>query len=117
MANITRMIRDNDRVTVFLRKEDGELECQYFPKSMTNDDIKAVVSGEPLSETPANEPGNAPENKEPTIPEPPPAPRQRITREQMIAELAKAKVKVNVNDPAALKAAYRTHILQKQQGE
>lgn len=103
----TRLIRDNDRVTVFLRKENGELECQYFPKSMTNDEIKAVVSGEPLPETPANEHGNAPDNKEPTIPEPPPAPRQRITREQMIAELAKAKVKVNVNDPAKLKAAYK----------
>lgn len=113
---IIRMIRDNDRVTVFLRKEDGDLECQYFPKSMTNDEIKAVVSGEPLPETPEN-PAAAPADQEPTIPEPPPAPRQRITREQMIAELAKAKVKVNVNDPAALKAAYRTHILQKPQGE
>ena len=113
MANITRMIRDNDRVTVFLRKENGELECQYFPKVMTNDEIRAVVSGEPLPKTPANEPGNTPAKAEPTIPEPPPAPRQRITREQMIAELAKAKVKVNVNDPAALKAAYRNLIQKK----
>lgn len=112
MANITRMIRDNDRVTVFLRNEEGELECQYFPKSMTNDEIRAVVSGEPLPESPEN-PAAAPADQEPTIPEPPPAPRQRITREQMIAELAKAKIKVNVNDPAALKAAYRTYILQK----
>lgn len=102
----TRLIRDNDRVTVFLRDADGNLVCKYFPKSMTNDEIKAVVSGEPLPESPENPPA-APADQEPTIPEPPPAPRQRITREQMITELAKAKVKVDVNDPAKLKAAYK----------
>lgn len=111
----TRLIRDNDRVTVFLRKENGELECQYFPKSMTNDEIKAVVSGEPLPESPENPPAD-PADNEPTIPEPPPAPRQRITREQMIAELAKAKVKVDVNDPAKLKAAYK-QLMEEKGGE
>ena len=109
------MIRDNDRVTVFLRKENGELECQYFPKAMTNEEIRAVVSGEPIPETPAN-PAAAPVDQEPTIPEPPPAPRQRITREQMIAELAKAKVKVDVNDPAKLKAAYK-QLMEEKGGE
>lgn len=109
---IIRMIRDNDRVTAYLRGGEGELICKYYPKTMSSDEIMADIAGTPVVQTTA--PENAPDDeKKPTIPEPPPAPRQRITREQMIAELEKAKVKVNVNDPAALKAAYRTHILQK----
>jgi hypothetical protein len=109
---LIRMIRDNDRVTAYLRGEGGELICKYYPKTMSSDEIMADIAGNPVVQTAA--PEKTPEDeKKPTVPEPPPAPRQRITREQMIAELAKAKVKVNVNDPAALKAAYRTNILQK----
>lgn len=102
---LMKLIRGSMRVTAYIR-HNGQTECRTYPKSMTDAEILAQIYG-----TTAPAPAQA-ETKEPekvkTIPTPPILHRRRITREQMIAELEQAKVKVDTTDPAKLKEAYRT---------
>lgn len=102
---IKKLIRENDRVMVVFADDSGTLAIRYFPKTLTNEEIKADICGTPA-------PAAAPvEEKEPekavTIPPPPVVNRQRVSRDQMVAAVTAAKINVDINDPAKLKAAYR----------
>lgn len=107
MPKLTQLIRDAERVTAFLRDGD-QFFCQYYPKTMTNEQIRAAIAGKPIPPTPEPiTPPDATGKKVQTIPTPSPVHRHRVSRDTMIAELAKAKIKVDTNDPVKLKAAYR----------
>jgi hypothetical protein len=105
MMTIKRIIRDNDRVMVSSVDADGNNVIQYFSKQLSNDEIIALVNGEKSAVVTV--PEKEIEEVKNTVPLPPPVLRSRVTREQMIEALKKAKIDVDIFDPAKLRAAYK----------
>lgn len=100
---VKRFIRENDFVTVVLADGNGNIKVRKFPKYMTDDEIKKSLSGEVI---PVKEAVTEPE-KVNTVPTPQATVRPRISRDQMIAALELAGVKIDFNDPVKLKSAYK----------
>ena len=111
MPKLARLVRENDRIIAATIDDAGKVVCQYFPKTMSFDDVKAEVLGTSAPEKKAVT--TAEENvkdKTVTVPAPPVVTRPRVSREQMIAALEKAEIKVDVFDPVKLRAAYKALI-------
>jgi hypothetical protein len=90
---IISYIRGASVVEVGIKDDDGKISVRRFPKTMSDDDIRAVLNGKLIShknEQPEQNQKKMPEA--PTVPEPPVIPKERVSRQQMIDALEAAGV-------------------------
>ena len=104
---ITKLVRNHENVLVYLLDDSGKISLRTFSKNMSNDEIKAEITGAPKPGKNLFRDVTEKAEKVPTIPAPEPVNRPRVSREQMIAALTAAKIEVDVFDPAKLRAAYK----------
>lgn len=106
---ILSIIRAAHAVEVVYMDDKGKIVQKDFPKSMNTADIKAVISGSelPIKKEDAKEPEKP--IKVQTVPEPPVATKNRITRAQMIEALERAGVvDYNPNNRESLTSAFES---------
>ena len=109
---ILSYIRNASAVAVIVKDDDGKVLSKTFSKERSDADIKAEILGLPSPPAPVSE-ESAKKEQPPvkTIPEPPIVRRERVTRQEMIDALEKAKI--NDYDPSrffSLKSRYDEYL-------
>lgn len=109
---ILSYIRNASAVAVIVKGEDGKIWSKTFSKERSDADIKAEILG--LPPPPVSVSGEKVKKCEPpakTVPEPPVVLRERVTRQEMIDTLERAKI--TDYDPSrffSLKSRYEEYL-------